>query len=139
MNPDINIFDNDENRVNNELLSLSEVNESLNLTQTTQATQTAQATQATQTNFSQNSNISLGLSRTRISHSKCIICNKGGFKKSLKRVKLQLISQYTIRQTLKQKNIFIPYGSRCCSTHIKDNELNEDSIPALIPLYSHYV
>ena len=98
MNPDINIFDNDENRVNNELLSLSEVNESLNLTQTTQATQTAQATQATQTNFSQNSNISLGLSRTRISHSKCIICNKGGFKKSLKRVKLQLISQYTIRQ-----------------------------------------
>ena len=105
LNTDINIFDNDalidENRVDNELLTISEVNESLNLTQTTQATQTTQttqATQATQTNFSQNSNISLGLSRTRISHSKCIICNKGGFKKSLKRVKLQLISQYTIRQ-----------------------------------------
>ena len=59
--------------------------------QTTQATQTAQATQATQTNFSQNSNIILGLSRKRILHSKCIICNEGGFKKSLKRVKLQLI------------------------------------------------
>ena len=132
------IEENQEQRMDtNEWIPISEVYESTNVSQT------IQTTKATQTNhdieLSEKSNIVLGLSRTRISHSKCIICNKGGFKNSIKKVKLHLISQYTIRQTLKQRNIYIPYGSRCCSTHIKDNEFTDESIAALNPTYSQYV
>jgi hypothetical protein len=72
--------------------------------------------------------VDVELFRTFSGHKKCIICRRDTDSR-----KLRLIPSKSIVKVFLECDIFIPFGSRCCSFHLNEYlQLNDDSIKSLI-------
>ena len=76
------------------------------------------------------SSIPVPLRTTLRSHAYCFICKKPG-------PKLVVVSSNSRMQVLVKKNIWVPLGSRCCTTHVENGELKEECLEHLNVLADH--